>query len=81
MLLDKVDLLESQTRQYKVLISNYEKSDTLKEGIIAANKEYYNSVINSLNDKLKTETKKRRIYQLGTFGTIGVAILSIILIK
>lgn len=81
MLLDKVDLLESQTRQYKVLISNYEKSDTLKEGIIAANKEYYNSVINSLNDKLKAETKKRRLYQLGTFGTIGVAILSIILIK
>lgn len=81
MLLDKVDLLESQTRQYKKLINNYEQSDSLKESIIVANREYYESVTYSLNEQLKSETRKKRLYKVGWLGTIGAAVAAFFLIK
>lgn len=77
MLLKKVDLLESQTRQYKELVKNYERNDSLHEGIIVANKEYYCGLIDNLNVQLKKEKKKTLL--TGLLG--GISILTVILIK
>lgn len=77
MLLKKVDLLESQTRQYRELVKNYERNDSLHESIIVANKEYYCGLIDNLNVQLKKEKKKTLL--TGLLG--GVAILTVILIK
>lgn len=77
MLLKKVDLLESQTRQYKELVKNYERNDSLHESIIVTNKEYYCGLIDNLNVQLKKEKKKTLL--TGLLG--GVAILTVILIK
>ena len=81
MLLEKVDLLESQTQQYKLLIRNYEQSDSLNSELLESNKNYYLSKISALNDSLKKETKKRKLSQLGMGGIGILAILAIILIK
>jgi len=81
MLLKKVDLLESQTRQYKKLIRNYEQNDSVQSKLLESNKIYYLGKLESLNKDLKKETKKRKIYQFGMFGSIGAAILALILIK
>ena len=79
MLLKKVDLLESQTRHYRELVRNYERNDTLQEGVIAANKEYYSQVINQLNNKLKKQKRKTLLTSLGSAGF--ATLLSIILLK
>ena len=81
MLLKKVDLLESQTRQYKELMRNYEHSDSVQSELLEANKIYYLGRIESLKENIVKETKKRKIYQFGMFGSIGAAILALILIK
>lgn len=81
MLLKKVDLLESQTQQYKLLVRNYEQSDSLNSELLESNKTYYLSKISALNDSLKKETKKRKLSQLGIGGIGILAILAIILIK
>lgn len=81
MLLKKVDLLESQTQQYKMLIRNYEQNDSTQSELLEMNKIYYLGKIESLKENVKKETKKRKIYQLGMFGSIGAAILALILIK
>jgi len=81
MLLKKVDLLESQTRQYKELIRNCELNDSLNSELLEVNKTYYLSKVSLLNEELKKETKKRKIYQLGTFGSITLAVLAIIFLK
>jgi len=81
MLLEKVDLLESQTQQYKLLVRNYEQSDSLNSELLESNKTYYLSKISALNDSLKKETKKRKLSQLGMGGIGILAILAIILIK
>ena len=79
MLLKKVDLLESQTRHYRELVRNYERNDTLQEGVIAANKEYYSQVVDQLNNKLKKQKRKTLLTNLGSAGI--ATLLSIILIK
>lgn len=81
MLLKKVDLLESQTQQYKLLVRNYEQSDSLNSELLESNKTYYLSKISALNDSLKKETKKRKLSQLGMGGIGILAILAIFLIK
>ena len=81
MLLKKVDLLESQTQQYKELIKNYEHSDSVQSELLESNKIYYLGKIASLKENIVKETKKRKIYQLGMFGSIGIAIMTLILIK
>jgi hypothetical protein len=81
MLLKHVDLLESQNRQYRIIVSNYEKQDSLQEGIIEANKEFYTSAINRLNNDLKEETRKRKLTQIGWGGTVVAGIVALLLIK
>jgi hypothetical protein len=81
MLLEKVDLLESQTQQYKELISNYEQSEYLNSEIVESQKTYYIERLDALNKDIKKETKKRKIYQAGLYGTLGAAILALLLIK
>lgn len=81
MLLEKVDLLESQTRQYKELIKNYERNDTLQESIIVANKEYYTGVIDNLNIQLKKQKRKNFLTNAGWIGGVGAAVLTLILVK
>lgn len=81
MLLKKVDLLESQTRQYKELVRNYEHSDSVQSELLESNKIYYLGKIDALKKDISKEAKKRKIYQFGMFGSIGAAILAIILIK
>lgn len=81
MLLEKVDLLESQTRHYRKLVSNYAKQDTLHQEMLQTNKDYYDSVIYSLNNQLKSETRKKRAYKIGLFGAIGGAVLGFFIIK
>lgn len=78
MLLNKVGLLESQTQHYKELVTNYEKNDSLKEDIIVANREYYDSVVNSLNERLKKETRNKRIFQVGVVGTVVALVWSLL---
>jgi len=81
MLLKKVDLLESQTHQYKELIRNCEQNDSLNLKLLETNKTYYLSKISALNDSLKKETKKRKLCQLGMLGIGGLGILALFLIK
>lgn len=81
MLLEKTDLLESQTQQYKELIRNYEYNDSLHLELLESNKTYYLSRISALNDSLKKETKKRKLSQFGMFGIGGLAILALLFIK
>lgn len=81
MLLKKVDLLESQARQYKELLKNCEYNDSVQSELLEVNNIYYLNKIESLEENLVKETKKRKIYQLGIFGSIGAAILALILIK
>ena len=81
MLLKQVDLLESQNRQYRMLVSNYEKQDSLQAGIIEANKELYTSTINRLNNDLKEETRKRKLTQIGWGGTVIAGIAALLLLK
>lgn len=81
MLLKKVDLLESQTQQYKELMKNYEHNDSVQSELLEANKIYYLGRIESLKENIVKEIKKRKIYQLGMFGSIGTAVLALILIK
>jgi hypothetical protein len=81
MLLKKVDLLESQTQRYKELIRNYEQSDSVQSKLLETSKIYYLGKIDALKKDISKETKKRKIYQFGMFGSIGAAILALILIK
>ena len=81
MLLEKTDLLESQTQQYKKLIANYEYNDSVNSELLEVNKKLYIKRIDSLNDSLKKETKKRKLSQLGMFGAIGIALIAILFIK
>lgn len=81
MLLKKVDLLESQTRQYEELVRNYEQSDSVHSELLESNKIYYLNKVDALKKDIAEEAKKRKIYQFGMFGSIGAAILAIILIK
>lgn len=81
MLLKKVDLLESQTQQYKLLVSNYEVNDSLNQKLLEDQKSYYIGRLSSLKKDLSKETKKKYLYKYGMFGTIGAAILAIILVK
>jgi hypothetical protein len=81
MLLKKVDLLESQTQQYKLLVSNYEENDSLNQKLLEDQKSYYIGRLSSLKENLYKETKKKSLYKYGMFGTIGAAILAIIFVK
>ena len=81
MLLEKVDLLESQTQHYKELVRNYEQNDSLNSEVVETQKVYYLEKLASFNEALKKETKKRKAYQAGLIGTLGAAILALILIK
>ena len=81
MLLKKVDLLESQTQQYKLLVSNYEESDSVNKKLLEDQKSYYIGRLSSLKENLYKETKKKSLYKYGMFGTIGAAILAIIFVK
>lgn len=81
MLLKKVDLLESQTQQYKLLVSNYEENDSVNKRLLEVQKEYYIGRLSSLKENLYNETKKKSLYKYGMFGTIGAAILAIIFVK
>ena len=81
MLLEKTDLLESQTQQYKKLIKNYEYNDSVHSELLETNKKLYLRKIDSLNASLRKETKKRKLSQLGMFGTIGIAIVAVLFIK
>lgn len=81
MLLKKVDLLESQTQQYRKLIRNYEYSDSLHLELLESNKIYYLGKLDSLNKELKKESRKRKMYKLGMLGSITAAMLAIIFLK
>jgi len=81
MLLKKVDLLESQTQQYKLLVSNYEENDSVNKRLLEVQKEYYIGRLSSLKENLYNEVKKKSLYKYGMFGTIGAAILAIIFVK
>ena len=81
MLLKKVDLLESQTQQYKLLVGNYEVNDSLNQKLLEDQKSYYIGRLSSLKKDLSKEAKKKYLYKYGMFGTIGAAILAIILVK
>ena len=81
MLLKKVDLLESQTQQYKLLVSNYEVQDSLNQNLLETQKDYYIGRLSSLKENLRKEAKKKSLYKYWMFGTIGAAILALIIIK
>lgn len=81
MLLKKVDLLESQTQQYKLLVSNYEENDSVNKRLLEVQKEYYIGRLSSLKENLYNESKKKSLYKYGMLGTIGAAILAIIFVK
>lgn len=81
MLLKRVDLLESQTQQYKLLVSNYEENDSVNKRLLEVQKDYYIGRLSSLKENLYNETKKKSLYKYGMFGTIGAAILAIIFVK
>ena len=81
MLLKKVDLLESQTQQYKLLVSNYEENDSVNKKLLEVQKDYYIGRLSSLKENLYKETKKKSLYKYGMLGTIGAAILALIVIK
>ena len=81
MLLKRVDLLESQTQQYKLLVSNYEENDSVNKRLLEVQKAYYIGRLSSLKENLYNETKKKSLYKYGMFGTIGAALLAIIFVK
>lgn len=81
MLLKKVDLLESQTRQYKKLIRNYEQNDSLHSELLESNKIYYLNKLNALDKELKRETRKKKAYKIGMVGSIVAAVFAIIYLK
>lgn len=81
MLLKKIDLLESQTQHYKLLVSNYEENDSLNKKLLEDQKSYYIGRLSSLKENLFKETRKKSLYKYGMFGTIGAAILAIIFVK
>ena len=81
MLLKKVDLLESQTQQYKLLVSNYEENDSVNKKLLEVQKDYYIGRLSSLKENLYNETKKKSLYKYGMFGTIGAALLAFIFVK
>ena len=81
MLLKKIDLLESQTQQYKLLVSNYEENDSVNKKLLEVQKDYYIGRLSSLKENLYKETKKKSLYKYGMLGTIGAAILTLIVIK
>jgi hypothetical protein len=81
MLLKRVDLLESQTQQYKLLVSNYEENDSVNKRLLEVQKDYYIGRLSSLKENLYNETKKKSLYKYGMFGTIGAALLAIIFVK
>ena len=81
MLLKKVDLLESQTQQYKLLVNNFEVKDSLSQKLLEDQKSYYIGRLSSLKENLYNETKKKSLYKAGMFGTLGAAILALIFIK
>ena len=81
MLLKKVDLLESQTQQYKLLVNNYEENDSLNQKLLEVQKTYYIDRLSSLNKDLSKERKKKFLYKTGLFGALGAALLALILIK
>jgi len=49
--------------------------------LLETSKIYYLGKIDALKKDISKETKKRKIYQFGMFGSIGAAILALILIK
>lgn len=81
MLLKKVDLLESQTQQYKLLVDNCEKKDSLNKSLLENQKSYYIGRLSSLKETLFNESRKKSLYKYGMFGTICVALLAIIIVK
>lgn len=81
MLLKKVDLLESQTQQYRLLVNNYEERDSLNQKLLEDQKSYYIGRLSSLKENLYKEVKKKSLYKTGMFGTLGAAILALIFIK
>ena len=81
MLLKRVDLLESQTQQYKLLVNNYEENDSVNKRLLEVQKDYYIGRLSSLKENLYNETKEKSLYKYGMFGTIGAAILAIIFVK
>lgn len=81
MLLKKVDLLESQTQQYRLLVSNYEENDSLNKKLLEDQKTYYIGRLSTLKENLYKESKKKTLYKFGMFGTLGAAILALIFIK
>ena len=81
MLLKKVDLLESQTRQYKKLIRNYEQNDSLHSELLESNKIYYLNKLDALDKELKRETRKKKAYKIGMVGSIVAAVFAIIYLK
>lgn len=81
MLLKKVDLLESQTQQYKLMMNNYEKSDSVNKKLLGVQENYYIGKLSSLEESLRKETRKKALYKYGLFGTIGAALLAFIFIK
>ena len=81
MLLKRVDLLESQTQQYKLLVNNYEENDSVNKRLLEVQKEYYIGRLSSLKENVYNETRKKSFYKYGMFGTIGAAILAIIFVK
>lgn len=68
MLLKKVDLLESQARQYKLMIHNYEETDSLNQKFVEAQESYYISRLSSLNESLNKEKKKKLFIKLVYLG-------------
>lgn len=81
MLLKKVDLLESQTRQYRLLVKNCEESDSLNLKLLEDQDSYYISKLASLNKDIRKEHKRKNLYKAGMLGTLGAAILALIFIK
>lgn len=81
MLLKKVDLLESQTQQYRLLVKNLEENDSVNQKLLEVKENYYIGRLSSLNEEIRKETRKKRLYKAGMFGTIGAAVLALILIR
>lgn len=63
------------------MIHNYEETDSLNQKFVEAQESYYISRLSSLNESLNKEKKKKTLYKAGLFGTIGAAILALIVIK
>lgn len=77
MLLKKVDLLESQTQQYKELVTNLEKADSINKEVLSLNTEYWETNTKKLNSQLKKTTRQRNL----SIAALCAALFSLILIK